>query len=214
MLRLVVCRLRAKDWRRGGLALLGALTLALAYTPAYAQSLDSVLTGKLSDESGAALPGATVVATQDATAVMRSAVADGGGRYVLLNLPAGTYTLRAELAGFAATTRKAQTLYVGTTVNIDFELKLAGIASQERNSCNGGLRVLERSSTGQPRAAVPTWPTAMLDRAAEGRRSPTLADARFWCYPEKRDRSRDYRSRETTGQQKGQIKWKEPSKKS
>ena len=82
--------------------------------------------GRVADESGAALPGTTVVVTSEATGIARSAVTDAYGRYILLNLTARTYTVRAALDGFAPSVRQAQTFYVGTTISMDFVLTLAG----------------------------------------------------------------------------------------
>lgn len=108
---------------------------------AHAQSVDIVVIGAVSDESGAPLLGATIVATSEATGIARSAVTDAKGRYALLNLTAGTHTMRAALDGFAPSTRQAQTLYVGTTITIDFALTLAGVAEQV--TVRGTLAALE-----------------------------------------------------------------------
>lgn len=129
-------------WRS---AVLGALMFGLAIVTVHAQSLDVVVMGRLSDESGGALPGATIAATHQATGVSRTAVSDATGRYLLLNLPAGTYTVRAELDGFTPSAREAQTLYVGTTVTVDFELKLAGVV--EHVTVGGTLPLLETSKS-------------------------------------------------------------------
>lgn len=107
----------------------------------YAQSVDAVLSGTVLDESGAALPGTTVVATAEDTGLVRSAVTDLEGHYALMNLPAGPYTVRAELDGFAPHRRRAQTLHVGATVTIDFVLAVAGVA--ETVTVRGALAVLE-----------------------------------------------------------------------
>jgi carboxypeptidase family protein/TonB-dependent receptor-like protein len=146
MFRHALCRSCWQNRRSvGRSALLGALIFVLPSTIAHAQSLDAVVMGRLTDESGAAIPGASVVATQEATGVARTAVSGAAGLYLLLNLPAGTYIVRAELDGFAPSTRKAQTLYVGTTVTIDFQLKLAGLV--EHVTVGGTLPLLETSKS-------------------------------------------------------------------
>ena len=45
------------------------------------------LNGRVTDESGAVLPGVTVTATQTDTGVSRTAVTDGNGTYLMPNLP-------------------------------------------------------------------------------------------------------------------------------
>lgn len=117
------------------------LALGLAPTVVRAQSLDAMLMGTVGDKTGAVLPGTTVTATADSIGVVRSSTTDQDGRYMFLNLPAGTYTVRAELPGFAPSIRELQALYVGTTVTIDFALDVAGVA--ESVTVRGALPVLE-----------------------------------------------------------------------
>jgi hypothetical protein len=104
-----------------------ALSLSLLLpSVANAQSLDIVVIGRVSDATGGALPGATVVATSVATGIARTTVTDAHGRYTLFNLAPRIYTVRAELDGFAPTVRQAHTFYVGTTITIDFALAVSG----------------------------------------------------------------------------------------
>lgn len=108
---------------------------------AHAQSVDAVMMGTVFDQSGAALPGATIIATGEATGIVRSAITDLRGHYAAVNLAPGTYAVRAELDGFAPHTRRGQTLHIGTTVTIDFVLAVAGVA--ETVTVRGALAVLE-----------------------------------------------------------------------
>jgi len=116
--------------------------LALLPLPGRAQSLDVVLKGKVSDETGASLPGATVTATDSTTGLVRSAIVNGDGYYTVLNLPASTYEVRAEVAGFNARVVQ-QALPVGATVIIDFSLTIGGVA--EQLDVRGGAPLLETS---------------------------------------------------------------------
>jgi hypothetical protein len=115
--------------------------LVLVAAIAHAQGLAAAVTGTIVDTAGSRLPGATVTMTAGPTGIAWSANADAEGRYTILNLPPSTYTVRAELDGFAPTTRQAQTLYVGTTINIDFELAVRGVA--ESVTVRGTLAALE-----------------------------------------------------------------------
>src|SRR5205809_1323437 len=58
------------------------------------------ISGTVKDQSGAVLPGVDVTATQTDTGVIRSAVTNETGSYVLSNLPIGPYRLEAGLPGF------------------------------------------------------------------------------------------------------------------
>jgi hypothetical protein len=79
--------------------LLSAVVFSAVGTSAAQTSLATVR-GTVHDEQGAVLPGAAVTARQLATNTTRTAVTEGGGQYVIPNLPPGTYELRVELSGF------------------------------------------------------------------------------------------------------------------
>jgi carboxypeptidase family protein len=139
----MVCTSRLRRLVHGKIVLSITVLVTLCPTFAWNQRVDAVIKGKVSDESGGALPGATVVVTNRGIGVDRSTVTDEKGHYVLHSLPASTYDVRAELTGFAPHVRQAQTLYVGTTVDIDFVLGVAGIA--ESVTVRGALPLLETS---------------------------------------------------------------------
>src|SRR5262245_58919519 len=77
---------RSVVWMAMALVLLGRV--GAAQTVAIAQ-----ISGVVTDESGAALPGVEVQLTQTATAATRFVITDERGAYVLPNLPVGPYTL-------------------------------------------------------------------------------------------------------------------------
>jgi len=61
-----------------------------------AQDLDNVtISGRVTDQNGAVIRGATITATLLATRAERTVVADGAGNYKLIQLPPGVYTLKA-----------------------------------------------------------------------------------------------------------------------
>lgn len=64
--------------------------LAVA-APVYAQVGAGALTGDISDQAGAAVPGATVTVTASATNLSRLAITDADGRYVVQGLAPGPY---------------------------------------------------------------------------------------------------------------------------
>jgi uncharacterized surface anchored protein len=73
--------------------------LALA-TNAAPQSLYGSLVGTVTDETGAALPGATVTVTQAETNLSRSVVTNETGSLQRPNLLPGTYEIVVSLQGF------------------------------------------------------------------------------------------------------------------
>ena len=88
---------------RIGIALLGIL-LALSPAAARAQTGTASITGLVTDETGGALPGVTVTATNQATNVQHVAVTNEAGNYTITPVTIGTYVIKAELAGFRTST--------------------------------------------------------------------------------------------------------------
>src|SRR5580765_1986166 len=104
-----------------------ATILLLVAVPARAQLATAELNGRVTDSSGAVLPGATITATQTATGLVRTAVTDGTGSYLLSNLPTGPYRLEASLQGFRPYVRTGLVLQVGATPTINAVLEVGSL---------------------------------------------------------------------------------------
>ena len=85
----------------------------------HASRADAAVNGVVIDEDGVPLGGALVSALGALTAM---AVTDAAGRFSLPALPPGEYSVRAHLAGFAASRR--ETIRVGTAAPDSFRLQL------------------------------------------------------------------------------------------
>ena len=83
-------------------------------THAFAQGQNGILTGIVVDGDGV-VPGATVVATDAATGLVRSAFSNDRGTFRILSLPAGRYGVRVEMAGFKQITLNDVMLLSGET---------------------------------------------------------------------------------------------------
>ena len=94
-----------------------ALILLLTASAAWAQAT-AQLSGTVRDESGAVLPGVTVTATQTDTGLVRTAVTEGTGDYLLTNLPIGPYRLEVALQGFRTYVQTGIVLQVGATPTV------------------------------------------------------------------------------------------------
>jgi hypothetical protein len=75
--------------------------LAVAIATLMGQQTSGNLTGTIYDPSGATIPDAAVVVTNTATGVQTSTKTTSAGEYRIPNLPAATYTVRVNAAGFA-----------------------------------------------------------------------------------------------------------------
>jgi hypothetical protein len=101
--------------RTDPLALMVALVIAAAGTPAGAQTTTGGITGVVRDANGGVMPGVTVRTTHDATNAVTDTVSNDVGIYVFRGLPVGRYTVVAELSGF----QTAKTTDVVVRVNED-----------------------------------------------------------------------------------------------
>ena len=105
---------------------LGALLCAAA-TPALAQQGVAEVGGRVLDEQGGALPGVTVVVTNQDTGIFREVITTGDGSYFAAQLIPGTYMVAAELPGFSRFERRDLILGVGRTVTIDMTLQVGAL---------------------------------------------------------------------------------------
>ena len=107
--------------------LVGALSVLLTTTSALAQLSTAQLSGRVTDDSGAVLPGVTVTATQVETGLTRSVTTDENGTYVLLNLPTGPYRLEAMLQGFRTYSQTGIVLQVAASPVINVSLAIGSL---------------------------------------------------------------------------------------
>ena len=111
--------------------------LGIVVVPAlYGQAAS--LNGVISDATGAVVPGAEIDVMNDENGLQRSAVSDGGGRYAFAQLPPGTYTVVATMAGFESVMTTDVVLLVNTRVTRDIVLgQVAAVAETVQVSAAG-----------------------------------------------------------------------------
>ncbi len=144
-----------------------ALVAALA-APASAQQTESRIVGKVTDQSGAALPGVTVNVTAKATGSQRSTVTEGEGDYAVTNLAPGAYTVQVELSGFQTRTQDV-VLGVGQTETLTVSLGVGGV--QETVDVVASAPVLDVSSA---RLGVNVSPEEVENLPVNGRNFANL----------------------------------------
>ena len=102
------------------------LALILLFIPAsFAQSVNATtgsVGGKVTDNTAAALPGVTVTATNVETGLVRTAVTEGDGAYLLSLLPPGRYRVEAELAGLGKATNGNVVVLLGNNTKTDLSI--------------------------------------------------------------------------------------------
>src|ERR671937_2540342 len=126
--------------------MLVGLAVLLAATTASAQLSTAQLSGRITDESGAVLPGVTVTATQTDTGLTRTVTTDANGAYVLPNLPTGPYRLEAMLQGFRTYAQTGIVLQVGATPSINVVLAVGAV--EETISVEGAAPIVDVKSSG------------------------------------------------------------------
>src|SRR5438128_7981760 len=94
---------------------------------ASAQAVTGTLLGNVTDSSGAAVPGATVTATETQTNISRTTVSNESGYYIFSSLQNGTYSVDAELQGFKKFVRQNVKVDVNTTIRVDLKLEVGAI---------------------------------------------------------------------------------------
>jgi len=115
-------------WARA--AVVAAVTLMctpLFYQPAAAQDTTGTITGVVTDESGAVLPGVTVSVRQTETGVTRDFVTTSTGAYTAAGLPVGRYTVTFTLQGFQTRTVTNIDLHVGDRLPINAKMGVGGV---------------------------------------------------------------------------------------
>src|SRR5215216_2410982 len=104
-------------------ALLVAFALALTGL-ASAQERFGGITGRVTDQQGAAVPGVTVTATNNETGRAAVVVSDGEGVYTVRTLEPGRYTVKFELTGFVAQEAQNVSVPLGATISSDAQMRV------------------------------------------------------------------------------------------
>ena len=102
---------------------------------AYAQ-VSAGLYGRVTDQTGAAIGGATVEATNVETGLKRTTITSDSGGYLFVALPIGRYQVSAQKSGFAQEIRSGILLVVGEDATADLHLKVGSVSEQVKVTDN------------------------------------------------------------------------------
>ena len=120
-----------------------------AQPPAVAQTGAASITGLLTDQSGAAAPGATVTATNQATSVEYTAVSNDAGNYTVTSVPVGTYVVKAALSGFKTATTKPIELEAKQIARLDFKLQVGSLEDTVEVTAEAPVLQTESATVGE-----------------------------------------------------------------
>ena len=113
---------------------------------AWGQGATAQISGTVTDQSGAVLPGVEITTTQTDTAVSRSTLSNETGLYVLPNLPVGPYRLEAALSGFRSFAQSGIVLQVNSNPTINIVLQVGQVSETVEVQANATM--VETRSTG------------------------------------------------------------------
>ncbi len=162
------------------LAVVATLCLALMAVSAFAQFQTGNIFGKTQAKDGSVLPGVTVTLT--GIGAPQTAVTDAGGSFRFANLSPGSYSVKAELAGFGSATRTGLTVRVGQNADITMTLN-ASMAESITVTAESPLLDVRKAGTGtnvskvemekiptsrDPWMILSTVPSVMVDRINVG----------------------------------------------
>jgi len=137
---------------------------------AVAQTGAASLTGLVTDQTGATVPGATVTATNQATNVAYTAVSNEAGSYTFTSLPVGTYVVKAELSRFKTAETSPIQLEARQIGRIDFKLELGTLEQTVEVKGESPVLQTESATVGQVISA-----TTLASLPLNGRNSGQLS---------------------------------------
>src|SRR3954467_781720 len=144
-------------------AMLAALALAVGVSSAWAQNQTGEIFGKVTDESGAVLPGVTVIITSPVLLQPLTAVTSETGSFQFSRLDVGTYTVKFELRGFKTVVKEGIQITVGFNANVNTQLGVTSL--QETVTVTGQSPIVDTKEVGTKQ----TFTTEMLQSIPSAR---------------------------------------------
>jgi hypothetical protein len=132
-------RLGVRTYLAQGIALFAGLFLCCTPIVLHAQAAGTAsVQGAIADSTGAVIPGANIVLTDNATHVKRAASSESSnGLYTFPNVPVGTYTLSVSKPGFQRYTQTNIVLEVGSSIAINVKMTIGSTNENVEVRANG-----------------------------------------------------------------------------
>jgi hypothetical protein len=125
---------------------LAALMVVSCATVGYAQQQTGEIFGRLTDRSGAVLPGVTVTVAGPALIQPRVTITSETGTYRVPEIPIGTYSVTFELPGFRTMVMQDIRITIGFRAQVNGELELSTV--QETVTVTGESPLIDTRETG------------------------------------------------------------------
>ncbi len=143
-----------------------------------AQTGAASITGLVTDQSGAAAPGVTVTATNQATNVAYTAVSNAAGNYTITSVPVGTYVVKAELSGFKTATTKPIALEAKQIARLDFRMEVGALEDTVEVTAGAPLLQTESATVGEVISGNTVQSLPLNGRNVGPARAPAARDRR------------------------------------
>jgi hypothetical protein len=134
---------RLLDWSLNGAIVISLFAFCFSF-PAYGQDTSANLRGTVTDPSGAAIPGAELTLTNEATNYQRKFTAAADGSYNFQNLSSATYTLDVTAQGFKSLHRTGIYLSLNQAAQLNVELQLG--AANTTVNVSAGISALNATT--------------------------------------------------------------------
>ena len=121
------------------------VSAAAAVSSGFAQLDRGVITGVVTDPSGAAVPDARIIAVHVSTNVSTSTASTASGNYTLPALPIGTYRFTVEAGGFKQAKQENLLVTAGSTIRLDIAMEMGTVS--ESVQVTARTTTLETEST-------------------------------------------------------------------
>jgi hypothetical protein len=132
----------------GGLLLIFAVLGNAPALHAQAVSIASV-TGRVTDDQGALVPGAQIKMTAVDTGAVYNAVTNADGIYTIPSLPIGAYRLESTVAGFQTYVQSGILLRVNDHVEINVAMKVGAVSERVEVTANASLVQTQQNTISQ-----------------------------------------------------------------
>src|ERR1700722_6470940 len=134
-------------WCRAFSICLG-IVLSLSITSAWAQTSQvGTVVGAVTDEQGAAVPGATIKMTEPPTNAILTTSTNNDGRYTFSSVPPATYNLSITKQGFNTYEVNAQPVEISSVLTINAVLKVGSTATTIEVSASAGAQLQTMNAT-------------------------------------------------------------------
>ena len=123
------------------------ILFATSSSPVWSQAATGTVSGQITDQSSAAIPGAAVKLTDTATNATLSTQSNEAGRYIFVNVPPGRYDITVAKQGFSTFKAAGQDVQVGELLTINARLEVGTTATTVEVAAVAGAELQTSNAT-------------------------------------------------------------------